>query len=177
LTIVARTTGPPLDAAASLAGAIHAADPTIAVFDTRPIDEYMSQAVARPRFNAALLGLFAALALVLTAVGLYGVLSYSVSQRTHEIGIRRALGASDSAVYRLVVGHGMRLAVLGLILGVAGALLATRLLSTLLFRMNPFDFPTFAAVTLGLALVSLAASWLPARRAAGIAPTVALREE
>ena len=177
MTVVARTAGRPLDAEASLAAAVHAGDPTVPVFDVRTIDEYMSQAVARPRFNAVLLGLFAALALVLTAVGLYGVLSYSVSQRTHEIGIRRALGASDSAVYRLVVGHGMRLAALGLVLGVAGALVATRLLSTLLFRMKPFDFPTFAAVTLGLALVSLAASWLPARRAAGIEPTVALRDE
>ncbi len=177
MTVVARTTGPPLAAASSLAAAVHAGDPTIPVFDVRTIDEYMSQAVARPRFNTVLLGLFAALALVLTAVGLYGVLSYSVSQRTHEIGIRRALGASDSAVYRLFVGHGMRLAALGLILGIAGAIMATRLLSTLLFRMEPFDFPTFAAVTLGLAFVSLAASWLPARRAAGIEPTVALREE
>ena len=177
MTVVARTAGPPRDVAAPIEGAIHAGDPTVPVYDVRPVDEYLSRAVARPRFNAILLGLFAALALVLTAVGLYGVLSYSVSQRTHEIGIRRALGASDSAVYRLVVGQGMRLASAGLFLGVTGALLATRLLSTLLFRMKPFDFPTFAAVTGGLALVSLAASWIPARRAAGIEPTVALREE
>jgi putative ABC transport system permease protein len=177
MTVVVRGAGRPLDAAPAVTAVIHAADPAVPVFDVRTIDEYMSQAVARPRFNTILLGLFAALALLLTAVGLYGVLSYSVSQRTHEIGIRRALGADDPAVYRLVVGHGMRMAGLGLLLGVAGALAATRLLSSLLFGVEPFDLPTFAAVTLGLAAVSLAASWLPARRAAGIEPTVALREE
>jgi len=177
LTLVARTSGNPRDVGRAIEAAVHAVDPSVPVFEIRPIDEYLSQVVARPRFNTVLLALFAGLALLLTAIGFYGVLSYSVAQRTHEIGIRRALGADSPAVYRLIVGQGMRLAALGLALGVLGALAATRLLSTLLFGIGATDGPTFAAVTVALAGVALLASWLPARRAAAIEPTVALRQE
>ena len=177
MTLVARADGSLDEAARRITDAVHGIDPSLPLYAVRPMTEYLSQSVARPRFNTILLGLFAALALVLTAVGLYGVLSYSVAQRTHEIGIRRALGADAGDVYRLIVGDGMRLVALGLLLGIGGALLAARLLASLLFQTAPSDPATLAAVTATLAAVSLAASWLPARRAAGIEPTVALREE
>ena len=177
MTFVARITAPPSDAGRRLEAAIHEVDATLPVYDVKPVGEYLSQSVARPRFQAVLLALFAALALVLTAVGLYGVLSYSVAQRTHEIGIRRALGADRPAVMRLVVGQGMRLAGIGLLLGVLGALAATRLLASLLFEISPSDATTLVAVASSLGAVALAASWMPARRAAKIDPLTALRHE
>jgi len=125
----------------------------------------------------ALLSTFAGLAIVLASVGLYGVIAYLVAQRTHEIGVRMALGARSRDVLRMVLAHGLRLVAVGVVLGLAGALALTRFLAGQLYGVRPTDPLTFVAVTALLALVALAATWLPARRAARVNPMVALRAE
>jgi putative ABC transport system permease protein len=151
-------------------------DANVPLLRVRVYDEYMDRALARPRFNALLLSIFAGVALLLTTIGIYGVMAYSVAQRRQEIGVRMALGAQRSDVLRLIVGSGMRLTALGLLCGVAAALVLTRLLSALLFGVQPFDVPTFAIVAAALAFVALLACWLPAHRAARSNPIAALRE-
>ena len=137
------------------------------------LDEY----VERPRFNIVLLGSFAALALVLAVVGIYSVVAYSVSQRTHEIGIRMALGAEKRNVLRMMVGHGAKLAGVGIALGLAGSYAATRVLSSMLYGITAHDAATFVVVPVVLLAVCLAASYIPARRAARVDPMEALRHE
>jgi ABC-type antimicrobial peptide transport system permease subunit len=127
--------------------------------------------------GATLLTVFGGLALILAVVGVYGVLSYSVSQQTREIGVRVALGARSSQVMRLIVGQGFRLAVTGLALGLIGALLLTRLLSSLLFGIGPYDLLTFSAVSLVLTTAAILACYIPARRATKVDPIAALHEE
>jgi ABC-type antimicrobial peptide transport system permease subunit len=153
---------------------LDAAQP-IANFRTMP--ELVAKAVARPRFNTLLLGLFAAAALMLTAVGLYGVVTYGVNQRTREIGIRMALGAQRQSVLALVIRQGMRPAFAGVAIGMAGAFALTRLLAGQLYEIKATDPVTFGIVALGLLFVSGVACYLPARRATKIDPMVALRNE
>ena len=157
--------------------AIHEVDKNQALADVRTLDQIKSGTVANDRLQTMLLATFAALALLLSAVGIYGVISYSVTQRTHELGIRAALGASQRGLLGLVIRHGMTLALVGLVLGAAGSLALTRLLSSLLFGISPRDPVTLIAVATILAGVAFAACYIPARRAAGIDPTVALRYE
>jgi putative ABC transport system permease protein len=133
--------------------------------------------VAAPNFDALLLGVFAALALGLTAVGIYGVLSFTVAQRTHEIGIRVALGATRGNVLRLVVGQGMILAWMGIGIGILAAVGLSRFLTSLLFNVQPVDFATYAAVAVALTGIALLASYIPARRAMHVDPMTALRNE
>ena len=147
------------------------------VYSIRTLDNVLSQSVAAPRFRTWLLGVFAGLALMLAAVGIYGVISYAVSQRTQEIGIRMALGAQAADVLKLVVGGGMTLALIGVVLGLAGAFALTRLMTTLLFDVRPTDLATFATVSAGLIVVALFACLIPARRATKVDPLVALRYE
>ena len=154
-----------------------AMDSSIPLTSIRVFDEYVSRSLARPRFNALLLSIFAGVALVLTAIGIYGVMAYSVAQRTNEIGIRIALGAGQSSIFRLVVGQAMTLVGISIVIGVAGAFGATRLLSTLLFGVSTWDPLTFGAIVVLLAVVAFLAAWLPARRAANVNPIVALRAE
>ena len=175
--VVARAHGDPRLLGNAIQAAIHGVDNALPISDVKTMDEYVSEAVAAPRFNTILLGGFAALALVLASVGIFGVISYSVSQRRQEIGIRRALGASAGNVVKLVVGQGMLLAALGIAIGTGGALALARLLQTLLFGTAPTDPATFSVVAALLAGVAFAASYLPARRAARVDPADALRHE
>jgi putative ABC transport system permease protein len=157
--------------------AVHEVDKNQPLTDILTLDQVKSETVANDRLQTMLLTTFATLAMLLSAVGIYGVISYSVTQRTHELGIRAALGASQGGLLALVIRNGMALAFTGLALGVAGSLALTRLLSTLLFGISPRDPATLIAVAAILAAVAFAACYIPARRAAAIDPTIALRYE
>jgi len=176
-SVLVRTAQTPLSLSREIEGAIRRADPNLPIGQVRTMEEVFSQSIAFERFLMILMTVFAALALVLAVVGLYGVISYSVTQRTHEIGIRMALGAEKTNVLKMVIGQGLRLALVGVAIGIAGALALTRFLSSLLYGVKPTDPLTFAAVSLILIAVALAACYIPARRAARVDPMVALRYE
>ncbi|HET9983694.1 MAG TPA: ABC transporter permease [Longimicrobiales bacterium] len=175
MTVVLRTTGDPAALAAALRRTVASIDPAQPVSDIRGMEDVVAQTVGQPRYRTLLLGLFGAVAALLAAIGLYGVLAYGVARRTREIGVRIALGATSRDVFRLVGADALRLAAAGLALGVAGALAATRMLSGLLFGVRAIDPLTFLAATAGLLAVAAAAAWLPARRAACVDPADALR--
>jgi len=180
MDIVVKTDGGDGNAEAALPAIrrkIHALDPDLAVANVRTMDEWVSSSAAQPRLNSVLLGVFAAMALLIASIGIYGVLAYSVSQRTGEIGVRMALGATPSAVLRLIVGEGMKVALIGIVVGLVGALALARIFSSLVFGVPVRDPATFAAVAVTLACVALAASSLPALRAARVDPMAALRHE
>jgi putative ABC transport system permease protein len=158
-------------------GEVASVDKDQPIFSLTTMNQLVSDSVSTRRFTLILLGLFSGLALVLAAIGIYGVISYSVAQRTRDIGIRMALGATRSDVLRDVLGIGVRLTGIGLVLGLAGALLSTRVLASLLFGVGSTDAFTFTAVSVVLTVVALAASYLPARRATRVDPIVALRYE
>ncbi|HEX8148930.1 MAG TPA: ABC transporter permease [Pyrinomonadaceae bacterium] len=175
--LVVRTNGDPASLGPSAVREIQAVDREQPVSDVRTMEGWLSESTARARFGTLLLGAFACAALALAAVGLYGVLSYSVTQRRNEIGVRMALGAQARDVLRLVVGQGMRLVLVGVVLGLAGALALTRVMSGLLYDVAATDPPTFAVNALLLVVVSLAACYIPARRATRVDPSTALRRE
>jgi putative ABC transport system permease protein len=177
MTIVVRTSGDPTSIAAAAGREIQAIDPDQPVSDVRTMKQLLANSVARARFNTLLLGLFAALALVLASVGIYGVMAYSVAQRTKEIGIRIALGAQARDVLRMIVGQGMMLTLAGVCLGLLGAFALTRLMSSLLYGVSTTDPLTFVGVSLLLSAVALFACYIPARRATRVDPMVALRYE
>jgi putative ABC transport system permease protein len=156
---------------------LQAFDAGVILTQVTTMEDALAESIAGPRFRMLLITVFATVALLLAATGIYGVMAYSVAQRTHEMGLRLALGAARADVLRLVMGQAARLAVLGIALGLIGALLLTRWMSTLLFRVEPTDPVTFAAVATCLAAIALTASALPARRAMRIDPIVALRQE
>jgi putative ABC transport system permease protein len=177
MNLIVRTTNDPRGLARSIEREVQALDKDIPVYRFKTLDQYLGVAVAQPRFNALLLSLFAGLALLLTGIGLYGVMAYSVLQRTQEIGVRLALGAQTGDVLKMVLRHGMRLTALGLGLGVAAAYALTRYMESLLFGVKATDPSTFALISLLLIGVSLLACLIPARRAAKVDPLVALRYE
>jgi len=176
-TFVVRFSTVPPNVESVLRRGVQSVHPTLLARRARIADDYLREALAPTRFMLALLGTFAGVALVLAVVGLYGSIAYSVTQRTREIGIRIALGASSKAVTRLVVGDGVRLAVIGLVVGVGTAVAATRALSSLLYGVTAGDPTTFALIGGLVAVVALAASYLPARRAVRVDPVDALRAE
>jgi putative ABC transport system permease protein len=163
--------------AAAIRTETHNIDKNLPVTDIATLPGALSASVAEPRFRSQILGLFSAIALALAAVGIFGVISYSVSRRTREIGIRIALGATPASVRRLVIGESAKLVFFGLATGIPAALVLTRFLSTLLFDVRPADPVTFVGVAVLLALVAFAASYIPARRAMRVDPMVALRYE
>jgi len=175
--LVARTTLDPSTLEGSARAAFLAADPNLPVYEVRPLESFLAATLAQRTFTLALLALFGALALALAGVGIYGVIGYAVSLRTREVGIRMALGAERRDVLAMVLRQGLALTVVGLAMGFGASLLLTRLLESLLFEVRPGDLATSALVAVALASVALAASYLPARRAAGVDPVVALRYE
>ena len=177
MTLFVRTPLEPEYMASAVRNVVAQLDPDIPVFSVQPMHQYVALATEQPRLNMALLALFAVLALVLASLGIYGVLSYIVGRRTREIGIRLALGATRADVLRLVVGHGMTLAVVGITIGVGAAWALTQLLRGLLFGVSPHDPATFAAIAALLAAVAFVASYLPARRATQVDPVETLRAE
>ena len=177
MSIVIRTAGDPLSVAALARSQVHSLDQAIPVTNIRTMDEIFSASVAQQRFSMLLVGLFGALAVVLAAIGIYGVMGYTVTQRKHEIAVRMALGAKTGQVLKLILKDGLVLASLGVVIGLVGAFAMTRLLSSLLFEVKPNDAQTFAMVSVLLIFVALLACFIPARRATKVDPLVALRYE
>jgi len=176
LAVMVRTTGDPLVLAAAARQELKVLDKDQPVTITT-MDQVFSSSVAGQRFNAILLGIFAALALILATIGVFGVINYSVAQRTHEIGIRLALGAQRNDVFRLIVGQGLILALAGVVIGAGGAYALTRLITGLLYGVSPTDLVTFILVSVLVTVVALLACYLPARRATRVDPLTALRYE
>jgi predicted permease len=175
--LVARTTSDAASLSAAITREIHAVDPTVVVYGIRTMQERLYDSLARQRFASTLLSAFAAFALLLAAVGLYGVMSYLVTQSTRDIGVRVALGARPGDIIRMVVRQGMELLAVGILAGLAGAAALTRVMASLLFGVSATDAATFAAVPALLAAVAFAATIIPALRAIRVDPIVALREE
>jgi predicted permease len=177
MTWIVKTTVNPRSVANAVQKEIQAADGQLAVSHVRTVDEVVSEAMARQDFNMTLLTVFSGIALLLAAIGVYGMLSYSVRQRSKEIGIRMALGAQAADVMRMVMSHGMLLAALGILIGLAGAAGLSRVIAAMLFGVKPNDPLTFAAVAAILGATALIACWIPARRATRVDPVTALRYE
>ncbi len=177
LNMVLRASLDPRMLTSAIHAAVHAVDKDQAIADLETLEQIKSGTVSSDRMQTMLLAIFAALALLLAAIGIYGVISYSVTQRTHELGIRAALGASRGSLLGMVILRGMQLTLIGLAIGAAGALALTRLLASLLFGISPRDPVTLIGVAAVLSAVALLACYIPARRAAAVDPLVALRYE
>ena len=178
MSLVVRTSvSDPAALTSAIRKELTALDNALPLRSIRVFDEYIARSLARTRFNALLLSIFAGTALLLTAIGIYGVMAYSVAQRTNEIGIRIALGAAQSSIFRLVVGQAMLLVAISLAIGLVGAFAATRLLASLVYGVGVWDPMTFGGIVLLLSVVAFLSAWLPARRASNVNPIVALRAE
>jgi putative ABC transport system permease protein len=175
LSIAVRTRGEPSALVEPLRSMLREQDPEIPMFRVQSMEQIAAAAVAQPRLNTVLIVSFAGSAMVLAAIGLYGVLAYAVGQRSREIGLRLALGANRSEVLRMIMGQAGWLTITGIVLGLGGAAVASRAIEAQLFGVTSTDVTTYAAVAAGLLLVSLAASWIPARRASRTDPMSALR--
>jgi predicted permease len=174
---VARTTGDPASVARAMVKKMHELDPTLTVFDVQTMSDRMSSSMARQRFATTMLGVFAAFALILAIVGVYGVMSHLVAQGSHDIGVRMALGADRGGILLMVLRQGMELAIAGVVVGLVGAMALTRVMTSLLFGVSALDVTTFAIVPVVLMATATLAIYVPALRATRVDPTVALREE
>jgi putative ABC transport system permease protein len=177
MTVIVKGASEPNQLLSSIRQTVKNLDPDQPIYNPRTMGEIRAESVAPERLNLTLLSIFAGIALVLAIVGIYGVMSYSVTQRTHEIGIRMAIGASQVDVFKMILGHGMKLAFIGIGLGLLGAFGLTRLMESMLFGVEPTDITTFSAIAVLLATVALLACYLPGRRATKVEPTVSLRYE
>jgi len=177
MNVVLRTTLPPASLSRTLDRLVRDVDPAVPIVRLREMDAVFAESIRRPRLLAQLLGTFAGLALLLAAVGTYGVLSYMVTQRRREIGIRMALGAGRSSVIALVMKQGVQATIIGVIVGLAGAFGVNRLMTSLLFGVQPTDAATMAAVIAAITIVATIACWLPAWRASQLDPNVVLRTD
>jgi ABC-type antimicrobial peptide transport system permease subunit len=177
MNVVLRTTLPPAALSGTLERLVREVDPAVPIVRLRDMESVFAESIRRPRLLAQLLGTFAGLALLLAAVGTYGVLSYMVTQRRREIGIRMALGAARSSVIALVMKQGVQATIIGVIVGLAGAFGVNRLMTSLLFGVQPTDAATMAAVIATITIVATIACWLPAWRASQLDPNVVLRTD
>jgi ABC-type antimicrobial peptide transport system permease subunit len=177
MNVMLRTTLPPVALSGTIERLVREVDPAVPIVRLRDMDTVFAESIRRPRFLAQLLGAFAGLALLLAAIGTYGVLSHMVTERRREIGIRIALGAGRSSVFGLVMKQGLQLTIIGVVIGVAGALGLNRLIASLLFGVQPTDGTTLVAVTATITLVATVACWLPAWRASRLDPSVVLRSD
>jgi putative ABC transport system permease protein len=169
--------GDPMGLVAGVRSSVAGLDRDLPLYNVRTLKQMVAESLGRERFGLLLIAIFAGLALLLAGVGVYGVLAYSVTQRTHEIGVRLALGASRRDVLRLIAGQGMKLVLVGVSIGLLAAFALTRLMTGLLYGVSPTDTVTFVSVSALLAVVALAACYVPARRATKVDPMVALRCE
>ena len=172
-----RTTGNPESLFAAVRSEVQALDPTLPLFEVKTLTDHLRLALFPARIAAMVLGVFGLVALLLSAIGIYGITSYAVAQRTHEIGIRLALGAQWGDVLRLVLNHGLKLTLIGSAIGLVGAYLATRAITSVLYGVSATDPLTFISVSVLLITVALVACYVPARRATKVDPLVALRNE
>jgi putative ABC transport system permease protein len=177
MSMVMRTVRDPHTEVSALRSAVHDLDPNQPLVKVRTMEENIASSVSESHFRTMVLGIFAASALLLSLIGLYGLIAYSVAERTSEIGVRRALGAQPGDILRMVIGQGLRLVLIGLALGLGGALALSQLLKRFLFGVAPSDPETFVGVAIILTVVAVVACWIPARRAMKIEPTEALRYE
>jgi putative ABC transport system permease protein len=177
MTVLIKGASDPNQLISSVRNTVKSIDPDQPIYNPLTMDEIRADSVAGERLNLTLFSLFAGIALVLAIVGIYGVMSYSVTQRTHEIGIRMAIGARPRDVFTMILGHGMKLALIGVVIGLVGAFALTRLMATMLFGVEPTDATTFAGISLILITVALLACYLPGRRATKVEPTISLRYE
>lgn len=177
MTVIVKGSSDPNQLISSIRAAVREIDPDQPIYSPRTMYDIRAESVAGERLNLTLLSLFAGIALVLAIVGIYGVMSYSVTQRTHEIGIRMAIGARPRDVFTMILGQGMKLALIGVVIGLLLAFALTRLMATMLFGVEPTDVPTFAAISILLISVAVLACYLPGRRATKVEPTVSLRYE
>ena len=177
LSVVMRTAGDPKALANSFRSAVHEIDSNQPIVKVRTMEENVSASIAQPRFRTLLLAIFAGVALFLAAIGIYGLMSYSVTQRTREIGVRMALGSRPIDIFRLLIGNGLRLTLIGVAAGVVAALLFTRYLKTMLFQVGASDPLTLIMMSALLVAIAVIACFIPARRATRVDPLVALRAE
>lgn len=177
MSVVGRTTSEPLSLVGGVKNQIQTIDKDLPVGEWKTMQQVLSESNSGRRFNLVLLTVFAAVALILAIVGIYGVMSYAVTQRSHEIGIPMAIGAQSRDVFRMVVGEGMILALIGIGLGLVGAFALTRLMTTMLFAVEPTDPATFITIAVLLTGVTLVACYIPGRRATKVDPLIALRYE
>ncbi len=177
MTVITKASADPNQLVAALRQQVKAIDPDQPIYNIRTMDEIRAESVAPERLNLTLLSIFAGIALVLAVVGIYGVMSYTVTQRTHEIGIRMAIGAQPRDVFRMVIGQGMSLALIGIALGLVGAYGLSRLMASMLFGIEATDPATFASIAVLLTGVALVACYIPGRRATKVDPVESLRYE
>jgi putative ABC transport system permease protein len=177
MTVIVKGQGDPNQLIASARNQVRSIDPDQPIYNIRTMDEIRGESIAPQLLNLTLLSIFAGVAFVLAMVGIYGVMSYAVTQRTHEIGIRMAIGAQPSDVFRMILGHGMLLTVIGMAAGLVGAFALTRLMATMLFSVRPTDPMTFGGVALLLFVIALIACYIPGRRATKVDPVNSLRYE